>query len=144
MTRCIVAYEKVDVRRKYQKYKLVRMQEDRRVTTPLIAAETRVQISSSMDFKSRVREWWNNLHLKTFCQHMGLLVALAGYTVIGGLVSEYFVLPVSRKGALQTSVQIAGFRQKKLCVRFIVMVSVPLSVTGNMYSQNAGRKKIRN
>ncbi|XP_066257311.1 potassium channel subfamily K member 6 [Euwallacea similis] len=72
--------------------------EDKLVTTPLIVGggvETRVQIqiSSSMDFKSRVRDWWRSLHLKAFCQHMGLLVTLAGYTVIGGLVFRRLELP---------------------------------------------------
>lgn len=66
--------------------------EDRRVLTPLIA-ETRVQISSSMDFKSRVRDWWRCLKLKAFCQHVGLLVALAGYTVFGGIVFQRFEYP---------------------------------------------------
>lgn len=65
--------------------------EDRRATTPLIAVETRVYISSSMDFKTRVRDWWRSLRLKSFCQRVGLLVALAGYTVLGGLVS-FFVI----------------------------------------------------
>ncbi|ERL89345.1 hypothetical protein D910_06716 [Dendroctonus ponderosae] len=67
--------------------------EDRRTTTPLIAVETRVQISSSMDFKSRVRDWWQSLRLKAFCQHAGLLVALAGYTVLGGLVFRRLEYP---------------------------------------------------
>ncbi|XP_050303741.1 LOW QUALITY PROTEIN: TWiK family of potassium channels protein 7-like [Anthonomus grandis grandis] len=63
--------------------------EDRRATSPLIAGvvgETRVCISSSMDLKSRVRGLWRRLHLKAFCQHIGLLVALASYTLLGGLV----------------------------------------------------------
>ncbi|KAF7265131.1 hypothetical protein GWI33_021431, partial [Rhynchophorus ferrugineus] len=58
--------------------------DEKRVTAPLIS-ETRVLISSSMDFKSRVRGWLRQLKIKTFCQHIGLLVALAGYTVLGGL-----------------------------------------------------------
>uniref|UniRef100_A0AAR5Q1W4 Potassium channel domain-containing protein n=2 Tax=Dendroctonus ponderosae TaxID=77166 RepID=A0AAR5Q1W4_DENPD len=67
--------------------------EDRPTTTPLIAVETRVQIGSSMDFKSRVRDWWQSLRLKAFWQHDGLLVALAGYTVLGGLVFRRLEYP---------------------------------------------------
>ncbi|XP_060531000.1 uncharacterized protein LOC132704777 isoform X1 [Cylas formicarius] len=46
-----------------------------------------------MDLKSRVREWWRGLRLKAFCQHVGLLLALAGYTVVGGLVFRRFEYP---------------------------------------------------
>lgn len=49
--------------------------------------QTRVYISSTMDVKSRVSNWWKKLRLKTAMQHIGLLVILAGYTVAGGWVS---------------------------------------------------------
>lgn len=49
--------------------------------------QTRVYISSTMDVKSRVSNWWKKLKLKTAMQHIGLLVILAGYTVAGGWVS---------------------------------------------------------
>ncbi|KAL1505634.1 hypothetical protein ABEB36_005155 [Hypothenemus hampei] len=72
----------------------IQEREDQRAATPLIGAtETRIQISSSMDFKSRVRDWWRNLRLKAFCQHVGLLVALAGYTVLGGMVFRRLEYP---------------------------------------------------
>ncbi|XP_030747691.1 TWiK family of potassium channels protein 7-like [Sitophilus oryzae] len=61
--------------------------------TPLIGETRRVLISASMDFKSRVRDWLQRLRLKTFCQHVGLLVALAGYTILGGLVFRRFEYP---------------------------------------------------
>lgn len=48
--------------------------------------ETTVYISSPMDFKSRVKNWWKRLRLKAAMQHIGLLIILMGYTVAGGLV----------------------------------------------------------
>lgn len=50
--------------------------------------QTHVFISSTMDVKSRVRNWWKKLRLKTACQHLGLLITLACYTVAGAWVSS--------------------------------------------------------
>lgn len=56
--------------------------------------QTRVYISSTMDVKSRVGNWWKKLKLKAAFQHIGLLVIFGGYTVAGGWVSILFILVV--------------------------------------------------
>lgn len=48
--------------------------------------ETTVYISSKVDLKSRLKNWWYRLRLKAALQHIGLLVILMGYTLLGGLV----------------------------------------------------------
>ncbi|XP_044254587.1 TWiK family of potassium channels protein 9 [Tribolium madens] len=55
--------------------------------------ETTVYISSPMDFKTRIRNWWKRLRLKAALQHIGLLIALMGYTVAGGLIFRRFEYP---------------------------------------------------
>lgn len=52
--------------------------------------QTRVYISSTMDVKSRVSNWWRKLKLKSALQHIGLLIILGGYTVAGGWVSIFY------------------------------------------------------
>ncbi|CAG9859771.1 unnamed protein product [Phyllotreta striolata] len=59
----------------------------------LVQTRTRVYISSTMDVKSRVRNWWKKLRLKNAFQHMGLLVILMGYTLAGGLIFRHFEYP---------------------------------------------------
>ncbi|XP_023013009.1 TWiK family of potassium channels protein 7 isoform X1 [Leptinotarsa decemlineata] len=59
----------------------------------LVQTRTRVYISSTMDFKSRVKNWWKKLRVKTVFQHIGLLVALMCYTLIGGLIFRRLEYP---------------------------------------------------
>ncbi|CAH1159361.1 unnamed protein product [Phaedon cochleariae] len=59
----------------------------------LVQTRTHVRISSTMDFKSRVRNWWKRLRLKNALQHIGLLVTLMAYTLAGGLVFRRFEYP---------------------------------------------------
>lgn len=51
--------------------------------------ETTVYISSEMDWKSRLHNWWLRLQLKSVLQHFGLLITLMAYTVLGGLVNLF-------------------------------------------------------
>lgn len=53
--------------------------------------ESRVFVSSTMDFKSRLRSWCIDLRVKDALQHAGLLFTLMAYTVMGGVVSKFFV-----------------------------------------------------
>lgn len=78
--------------------------------------ETRVYISSSMDFKTRVRNWWMRLKLKSALQPIGLLIFLMVYTVAGGLVR----LLVS----LQTKKLFINFASYYICAFFI---GIPIS-----------------
>ncbi|CAH0560679.1 unnamed protein product [Brassicogethes aeneus] len=55
--------------------------------------ETTVYISSSLDFKTRLKNWWTRLKLKAALQHIGLLIFLMAYTVCGGLVFRKFEHP---------------------------------------------------
>lgn len=52
--------------------------------------ETTVYICSEMDWKSRLYNWWLRLRLKSALQHFGLLITLMAYTVLGGLVNNFF------------------------------------------------------
>lgn len=49
--------------------------------------EVSVVKSSRRTLKSTIHYWWYKLKLKSVMQHVGLLVALMGYTLFGGLVS---------------------------------------------------------
>ncbi|XP_019877193.2 TWiK family of potassium channels protein 7 [Aethina tumida] len=55
--------------------------------------ETRVCISASMDMKTRLKQWWDGLRLKVAMQHLGLLIFLMFYTVMGGLVFQHLERP---------------------------------------------------
>ncbi|XP_018575924.1 TWiK family of potassium channels protein 7 [Anoplophora glabripennis] len=55
--------------------------------------QTRIYISCTMDVKSRIRNWWKTVKLKSGLQHVGLLVTLMGYTLAGGLVFRRFEYP---------------------------------------------------
>ncbi|KAG5892799.1 hypothetical protein JTB14_032673 [Gonioctena quinquepunctata] len=59
----------------------------------LVQTRTRVYISSTMDFKSRVKNWWKKLRLKSALQHVGLLLALMCYTLVGGLIFRRLEYP---------------------------------------------------
>ncbi|CAH1104039.1 unnamed protein product [Psylliodes chrysocephalus] len=59
----------------------------------VVHTRTRVYISSTMDVKSRVRNWWKRLRLKNALQHLGLLVMLMGYTLAGGMIFRHFEYP---------------------------------------------------
>ncbi|XP_050498163.1 TWiK family of potassium channels protein 7 [Diabrotica virgifera virgifera] len=59
----------------------------------LVQTRTRVYISSTMDVKSRVRNWWKKLRLKNVFQHLGLLLILMVYTLAGGLIFRHFEYP---------------------------------------------------
>ncbi|XP_057659036.1 TWiK family of potassium channels protein 9 isoform X2 [Diorhabda carinulata] len=63
-------------------------------------------MSSSMDARSRIRNWWKRLRLKNVLQHLGLLVFLMVYTVAGGLIFRHFEYPaeISRVRHFQSAV----------------------------------------
>ncbi|GJQ65093.1 hypothetical protein Trydic_g7240 [Trypoxylus dichotomus] len=67
--------------------------------------EVSVVNSPRRTFKSTIRYWWYKLNLKSVMQHLGLLVALMGYTVFGGLVFRRFESPaeISKLTFLNTS-----------------------------------------
>lgn len=39
------------------------------------------------NWRSRLQKWWKGLKLKSYLSHVGLLVSLAVYTIVGGIVS---------------------------------------------------------
>ncbi|XP_056640039.1 TWiK family of potassium channels protein 9 [Diorhabda sublineata] len=72
----------------------------------LVHTRTTVYLSSSMDARSRIRNWWKRLRLKNVLQHLGLLVFLMVYTVAGGLIFRHFEYPaeISRVRYFQSAV----------------------------------------
>ncbi|KAK9870272.1 hypothetical protein WA026_006360 [Henosepilachna vigintioctopunctata] len=55
--------------------------------------ETAVYVTTPMDWKTRLKHFWKNLHLKTACQHIGLLIILMAYTVAGGVIFRKLEYP---------------------------------------------------
>lgn len=51
--------------------------------------ESSVIVTTPPDWKTRLKNFWKNLHLKSASQHIGLLVILTAYTVAGGMVSNF-------------------------------------------------------
>lgn len=53
-----------------------------------MSTTTRVYICTEVNMKSRIFNWWQRVRLKSAFQHLGLLVTLMVYTVMGGLVKD--------------------------------------------------------
>lgn len=57
-----------------------------------------VCVSSSMNFKPRLRNWCLDCRIKDALQHLGLMFTLMAYTLIGGIVSFNLNLNILFKG----------------------------------------------
>ncbi|XP_045479739.1 TWiK family of potassium channels protein 9-like [Harmonia axyridis] len=58
-----------------------------------LGADSSVIVTTPPDWKTRLKNFWKNLHLKSACQHIGLLVILTVYTVAGGMVFRRLEYP---------------------------------------------------